>query len=90
MNGFVLISPITCWIIDKVGHRCLIWGICNFTMILGFIMLALDFLNPLIWLLLIGFAFAILNPSVYSSFPMVVKESLLGTAYGTTQIRFLF
>jgi len=88
MNAFVMISPLTCWIIDKLGHRCLVWIVCHVVMIGGFFMLALDFLNPLIWLLLIGFAFAILNPSIYATFPIVIKESVLGTAYGFVGLTF--
>lgn len=44
----------------------------------------------MIWLLLIGFVFAILSPSVYASFPLIVDEGALGTAYGFVSLAFHF
>jgi MFS family permease len=82
MNIFVLLSPLTSWIIDKFGHRCLIWGSCQAVMVICFFLLAFSVSSPMIWLLLIGFVFAILAPSVYASFPLIVDEGALGTAYG--------
>jgi len=88
MNLTIILAPFTGWIIDKVGHRCLWWGVCLFGMTFSFIMLAIEWLDPVYWLMTIGVLFTILNSSVNAAIPLVVEEALMGTAYGI--VGFLF
>eukprot|EP01127_Copromyxa_protea_P019191 TRINITY_DN6164_c0_g1_i1.p1 TRINITY_DN6164_c0_g1~~TRINITY_DN6164_c0_g1_i1.p1 ORF type:complete len:283 (-),score=21.80 TRINITY_DN6164_c0_g1_i1:55-903(-) len=88
MNLLVVIAPFSGWAIDKTVHRCKIWIICCLAMSVGFFMMAFKIEDPVIWLMIIGLAFTVLNSSVNASVALVIQPETLGTAYGL--IGFLF
>jgi MFS family permease len=88
MNLLIIVAPLSGWAIDKVGHRCKIWMLCCLLMSLGFLMMAWEISDPVVWLMLIGLAFTVLNSSVNASVALIVEPSIMGTAYGFVGLLF--
>lgn len=88
MNVTVLLAPIAGWILDAIGQRVWIWIGCCALMAASFAVLALDKMDPVFWLMLIGVSFAVLNSSVNAAISLVVSPRVFGTAYGICGVMF--
>jgi len=88
MNLTVLCAPLAGWVLDKIGYRPQVWILCCALLSLSFAVLGIEWGSPLIWLMIIGVAFAVLNSSVNASISLVVPKHTLGTAYGFVAFAF--
>jgi hypothetical protein len=49
--------------------------------VVGFLFLYFQLYDPAIWISIIAVAFAVFNPVIYASIPLVVSETAIGIIY---------
>eukprot|EP01121_Diplochlamys_sp_Union-15-3_P004802 TRINITY_DN15005_c0_g1_i2.p1 TRINITY_DN15005_c0_g1~~TRINITY_DN15005_c0_g1_i2.p1 ORF type:complete len:348 (-),score=26.57 TRINITY_DN15005_c0_g1_i2:42-1085(-) len=75
MNLEALFGPIIGLFLDRYGRRPIIWCISCLTISISYLVLALEVLDPIFWILLVGFTYTVVNSSVTSCISLVGQVS---------------
>ncbi|XP_063399229.1 major facilitator superfamily domain-containing protein 1-like [Mytilus trossulus] len=78
----IVLVPIIGMIIDRIGKRGIMMLICSFMMIPVYTVLAFTHIHPVIVTAWLGITYAVASAVIWPSIPIVVKQSMLGTAMG--------
>lgn len=78
----ILLVPILGLVIDCVGKRGTLMMICSFMMIPVYVVLAFTFIHPVVATVWLGLTYSIASAVIWPAVPLVVKQSMLGTAMG--------
>ncbi|VDI75445.1 Hypothetical predicted protein, partial [Mytilus galloprovincialis] len=78
----IVLVPIIGMIIDRIGKRGIMMLVCSFMMIPVYAVLAFTHIHPVIVTAWLGITYSVASAVIWPSIPIVVKQSMLGTAMG--------
>jgi MFS family permease len=88
MNGIVLVAPLAAWLIGKIGKRCEIWLVSVVALAAAFFALSLCSMNPIAWMLMVGFFFSLQAASVTAAVALLVPHADVALAYSIESFMF--
>ncbi len=80
--GTIIFTPLFGWLIDKKGNRASLMFLGSLLLIIAHLILSLTDISPYISMFIIGIAFSLVPAAMWPAVALIVKEKLLGTAYG--------
>ncbi len=80
--GTIIFTPLFGWLVDKKGMRASLMILGSFLLIIAHLILSLTNLSPYISMFIIGIAFSLVPAAMWPAVALIVKEKVLGTAYG--------
>eukprot|EP00299_Pterocystis_sp_00344_P017598 c8818_g1_i1.p1 GENE.c8818_g1_i1~~c8818_g1_i1.p1 ORF type:complete len:494 (+),score=69.69 c8818_g1_i1:39-1484(+) len=78
----VVLSPIFGWMMDRYGCRPLTMALGGFILAPAFALMATTQVSPLALCMMVGVGFALVPSALWASIPLIVKENMVGTAFG--------
>jgi len=69
-------------LVDKFGHRGKIMFIGSLLIVPAHLLLGLTYLHPAVSFIILGASFSLVPAALWPAIPILVKERLLGTAFG--------
>jgi MFS family permease len=82
MTASMIFTPLLGLLVDKVGHRGKIMILGSLLLIPAHLLLGLTYLHPAISFIILGISFSLVPAALWPAVPILVKEKLLGTAFG--------
>ena len=82
MTASMIFTPILGLLVDKFGHRGKIMFIGSLLIVPAHLLLGLTYLHPAISFIILGASFSLVPAALWPAIPILVKEKLLGTAFG--------
>jgi len=82
MTASMIFTPILGLLVDKFGHRGKIMFIGSLLIVPAHLLLGLTYLHPAISFIILGASFSLVPAALWPAIPILVKERLLGTAFG--------
>jgi MFS family permease len=82
MTASMIFTPLLGLLIDKFGKRGKIMIIGSLMLVPAHLLLGLTMLPPAISFLILGVSFSLVPAALWPAIPILVKERLLGTAFG--------
>lgn len=82
MAASMVFTPLLGLLVDKIGHRGKIMIVGSVLLIPAHMLLGLTFLHPVISFIILGISFSLVPAALWPAVPILVKEKLLGTAFG--------
>lgn len=82
MTASMIFTPILGLLVDKFGHRGKIMFIGSLLIVPAHLLLGLTYLHPAISFIILGVSFSLVPAALWPAIPILVKEKLLGTAFG--------
>lgn len=80
----MVMAPFAGQILDKVGKRATIMIIGSLLLIPAHLLMGLTTINPVLPMILLGFAFVLVPAALWPAIAMIVDEKHTGTAFGIT------
>ncbi len=82
MAASMVFTPLLGLLVDKIGHRGRIMIIGSVLLVPAHLLLGLTFLHPAFSFIILGISFSLVPAALWPAVPILVKEKLLGTAFG--------
>jgi len=82
MTASMIFTPILGLLVDKLGRRGKIMIIGSLLLIPAHLLLGLTHLQPVVSFIILGVSFSMVPAALWPAVPILVKEKLLGTAFG--------
>ena len=82
MAASMIFTPLLGLLVDKIGHRGKIMIIGSLLLVPAHLLLGLTFLHPAVSFIILGISFSLVPAALWPAVPILVKEKLLGTAFG--------
>lgn len=80
-NLAAMVSPLTGFIVDRIGHRTKFIISGSALMLLTYCAITWTNVLPTMWYVLLGIGVSLSQPIVFSSVSLVVKDTITGTAF---------
>lgn len=82
MAASMIFTPLLGLLVDKIGHRGKIMIIGSLLLVPAHMLLGLTVLHPAVSFIILGISFSLVPAALWPAIPILVKEKLLGTAFG--------
>lgn len=80
-NLAAMASPVSGFIVDRIGHRTKFIGGGVILMLITYTAVTFTSIIPTLWYVLLGLGVSLCQPIVFASVSLVVKDSIIGTAF---------
>ncbi|MGD2295523.1 MAG: MFS transporter [Candidatus Aminicenantes bacterium] len=78
----MVFAPFAGKMVDKIGRRASLMILGSLMMIPAHLFMGITFINPVVFMVILGAAFVLVPAAMWPSIPLIVSKNRVGTAFG--------